>query len=324
MRRTLAILAILGASLGLAACTDGADGAPEATPSAAAAPLTCVEPGDASAAVQAAGDFATKPVTVFPTPMSVEETEGTTLIEGTGETVAEGDTVLVDYTLYNGTSGAEFSASSYATGGRAAFEVDTEQYLAGLVKAVNCATVGSRVVAVVPPADAFGDAGSTDLGIAADDSIVMVIDVEGIVPSAATGEPQAPVDGLPTVALAEDGAPTVTIPETDPPAELQLAVLKKGDGQTVVDGDSLIVQYQGVVWGTGEVFDQSWGNGTPASFGTGDVIEGFKEAVVGQTVGSQVLVVIPPDKGYGEAGNTQAGISGTDTLVFVVDILAVS
>nr|WP_254071836.1 FKBP-type peptidyl-prolyl cis-trans isomerase [Rathayibacter sp. VKM Ac-2857] len=256
--------------------------------------------------------------------MSVDETEGTTVIEGTGEAVAEGDTVLVDYTLYNGTSGAEFSASSYATGGRAAFEVDTEQYLAGLVKAVNCATVGSRVVAVVPPADAFGDAGSTDLGIAADDSIVMVIDVEGIVPSAATGEPQAPVDGLPTVALAEDGAPTVTIPETDPPTELQLEVLKKGDGQTVADGDSLIVQYQGVVWGTGEVFDQSWGNGTPASFGTGDVIEGFKEAVVGQTVGSQVLVVIPPDKGYGEAGNTNAGISGTDTLVFVVDILAVS
>ena len=324
MRRTLAILAVLGASLGLAACTPGTPGTPEATPSASPTPLSCISSGDASEAVDAAGDFGTKPVTVFPTPMSVDATEGTTVIDGTGETVAEGDTVLVDYTLYNGTSGAEFSASSYASGGRAAFEVDTEQYLAGLVKAVNCATVGSRVVAVVPPADAFGDAGSTDLGIAADDSIVMVIDVEGIVPSAATGEPQAPVDGLPTVALAEDGAPTVTIPATDPPAELQLEVLKKGDGQTVADGDSLIVQYQGVVWGTGEVFDQSWGKGTPASFGTGDVIEGFKEAVVGQTVGSQVLVVIPPDKGYGEAGNTQAGISGTDTLVFVVDILAVS
>jgi len=174
VRRTLAILAVLGASLSLAACTDGT---PEATPSATATPLSCIAPGDASAAVEAAGDFATKPVTVFPTPMNVEATEGTTVIEGTGDAVAEGDTVLVDYTLYNGTSGAEFSASSYASGGRAAFEVDTDQYLAGLVKAVNCATVGSRVVAVVPPADAFGDAGSTDLGIAADDSIVMVIDV---------------------------------------------------------------------------------------------------------------------------------------------------
>ncbi|SMH34955.1 peptidylprolyl isomerase [Rathayibacter oskolensis] len=321
MRRTFAILAVVAASLGLTACTGTAE---EAEPSASATPLSCVSEGDATAAVQTSGDFATKPVTVFPTPMSVDATERATVIEGTGEEVAEGDTVLVDYTLYNGTSGAEFSASSYASGGRAAFEVDTEQYLAGLVKAVNCATVGSRVVAVVPPADAFGDAGSTDLGIAATDSIVMVIDVESIVPTTATGEPQAPVDGLPTVALADDGTPTVTIPETDAPAELQLEVLKKGDGQAVVDGDSLIVQYQGVVWGTGEVFDQSWGSGTPASFSTGGVIEGFKQAVVGQTVGSQVLVVIPPAQGYGEAGNADAGISGTDTLVFVIDILAVS
>lgn len=322
MRRTLAIIAVLGATLGLAACTDGASDAASPTPTATA--LGCASEGEATAAVQASGDFAVKPVTVFPTPMSVEETERSTLIEGTGAEVAEGDTVLVDYTLYNGTSGAEFSASSYASGGRAAFEVDTEQYLAGLVKAVNCTTVGSRVVAVVPPEDAFGEEGSAELGIAASDSIVMVIDVEAIVPTAATGEPQPTVDGLPTVALAEDGTPTITVPDAPAPAELQLGVLKKGDGQTVADGDSLIVQYQGVVWGTGEVFDQSWGKGTPASFGTGDVIEGFKEAMVGQTVGSQVLVVIPPAKGYGEAGNANAGISGTDTLVFVVDILAVT
>ncbi|MWV60628.1 FKBP-type peptidyl-prolyl cis-trans isomerase [Rathayibacter sp. VKM Ac-2754] len=321
MRRTFAIVAVVAATLGLTACTDAAE---EASPSASATPLSCVAEGDATSAVQTSGDFATKPVTVFPTPIEVDETERSIAIEGTGAEVAEGDTVLVDYTLYNGTSGAEFSASSYASGGRAAFAVDVDKYLAGLVKAVNCATVGSRVVAVVPPADAFGDAGNTDLGIAATDSIVMVIDVEGIIPSTATGEPQPPVDGLPTVALAEDGTPTVTIPATDPPADLQLEVLKKGDGQVVADGDSLVVQYQGVVWGTGTVFDQSWGTGTPASFSTGDVIEGFKQAVVGQTVGSQVLVVIPPAQGYGDAGNADAGISGTDTLVFVIDVLAVS
>ncbi|MHC2184446.1 FKBP-type peptidyl-prolyl cis-trans isomerase [Rathayibacter agropyri] len=321
MRRTLAILAVLGASLSLGACTAAA---PDSAPTASSAPLGCASAGDATAAVQTSGGFASKPVTVFPSPLNVESTERAVAIEGSGDEVTEGDTVLVDYTLYNGTSGTEFSASSYASGGRAAFKVDTTQYLAGLVKAVNCATVGSRVVAVVPPADAFGDAGQSQFGLTATDSIVMVIDVERIVPTAANGEPQPPVDGLPTVALAEDGAPTVTIPFTDPPADLQLAVLKKGSGATVADGDQLIVQYQGVVWGTGKVFDQSWGKPAPASFGTGGVIEGFKEAVVGQTVGSQVLVSIPPAKGYGDAGNQKAGISGTDTLVFVIDILAVS
>ncbi len=55
--------------------------------------------------------------------------------------------------------------------------------------------------------------------------------------------------------------------------------------------------------------------------GNGQVIAGWDEGLVGQTVGSQVLLVVPPDKGYGTAGNTDAGIKGTDTLVFVVDIL---
>ena len=54
------------------------------------------------------------------------------------------------------------------------------------------------------------------------------------------------------------------------------------------------------------------------------MIPGFDEGLIGQTVGSRVVLVIPPDKGYGAEGNSQAGISGTDTLVFVVDILAAS
>ena len=54
----------------------------------------------------------------------------------------------------------------------------------------------------------------------------------------------------------------------------------------------------------------------------GGVIAGWDEGLVGQTVGSQVLLVIPPEQGYGSEGNPDAGISGTDTLVFVVDILA--
>jgi FKBP-type peptidyl-prolyl cis-trans isomerase len=83
-----------------------------------------------------------------------------------------------------------------------------------------------------------------------------------------------------------------------------------------------VVQYQGTNWRTGEIFDQSWGRRIPASFNTEGVVNGFKQALVGQKVGSQVVVMIPPADGYGEAGNPQAGIEGTDVLVFVIDILA--
>ncbi len=53
--------------------------------------------------------------------------------------------------------------------------------------------------------------------------------------------------------------------------------------------------------------------------GTQQVITGWDTGLVGQTVGSQVLLVVPPDQGYGASGTT--GIKGTDTIVFVVDIL---
>jgi len=143
------------------------------------------------------------------------------------------------------------------------------------------------------------------------------------VPQRATGVDQEPVAGFPTVELDADGRPTVTIPDTAAPTETQVEVLKKGDGAVVADGDTVTVQYQGVNWTTGEVFDESWKRGAPATFATTQVITGFAQGMVGQTVGSQTVVVIPPADGYGASGQPQAGIGGTDDLVFVIDILAV-
>jgi peptidylprolyl isomerase len=84
------------------------------------------------------------------------------------------------------------------------------------------------------------------------------------------------------------------------------------------------VQYVGVNWRTQKVFDSSWARNQPYStpIGVGDVIKGWDIGLVGQTVGSRVLLVIPPADGYGSVGNSSADIEGTDTLVFVVDIIA--
>jgi FKBP-type peptidyl-prolyl cis-trans isomerase len=141
-------------------------------------------------------------------------------------------------------------------------------------------------------------------------------------PTRASGEAQEPQAGFPTVELDSDGRPTVTLPGTEAPADLQVETLIKGDGPVVEDGAQVTVQYQGSLWKDGSVFDESWARGEPATFGTGQVIPGFAAGIVGQTIGSQTLVVIPPAEGYGEAGAPQAGIAGDDTLVFVIDILA--
>lgn len=103
------------------------------------------------------------------------------------------------------------------------------------------------------------------------------------------------------------------------PTGLALKVIKEGDGAVVADGDSVTVDYQGTNATSGDVFDQSYGK-TPATFATSGVVPGFGAALVGQKVGSQILVSIPPEFGYGETGSEGAGIKGTDTIVFVIEI----
>lgn len=121
---------------------------------------------------------------------------------------------------------------------------------------------------------------------------------------------------------AEDGKkPKIEKGEGDPPKKLQVKVLKNGKGKKVEKGEVLNAAYVGQLW-DGKVFDSTWQKGrTPASFqiGTGSVIPGWDEALVGQRLGSRVEMVIPPEKGYGAQGKPPQ-IPQNSTLVFVVDL----
>lgn len=316
----LAIAGIIAASL--TACSSGPDSG-DCTPAAS---------GSVSDSVKLSGDFGSEPTVEFTAPLTVDSTQRTVTVPGDKRTefAQSGDDATVNFVLYNGTTGVKV-ASSYEDGSPSTFTLDEDLFLPGLVKSIVCSAAGDRVVGVIPPAEAFGANGSQNIEVAAGESLVFVVDVISIepaaeptdVPTAADGEPQPPVEGLPTVTLAEDGTPTITIPDTAPPSGLQIAVLKKGSGTVVGDGDTVTVQYLGMNYNTKTVFDDSWSRGAPAVFATTGVIPGFGQAMVGQAVGSQILVVIPPDLGYGPAGGTPDGsIGATDTIVFVIDILA--
>jgi peptidylprolyl isomerase len=123
--------------------------------------------------------------------------------------------------------------------------------------------------------------------------------------------------------------PTVTFPASQPPKQLIEQTLIAGTGSPVASGDTVITNYVGEIWPTKvgsqpTVFDSSFSRGAPAGFviGTGAVIPGFDKTLTGKHLGTRMLLSIPPADGYGPSGNSQAGISGTDTLVFVVDLLA--
>ncbi|RAY13985.1 hypothetical protein DPM19_16995 [Actinomadura craniellae] len=250
-----------------------------------------------------------------------------TLSGGKGARVGKGDLVIAHYAGYRWDDGgaSKLIASSYAGGKPGGFP--SGKLVPGLEKALAGKKVGSRVVAVIPPRDGYGAQGAAQLQITATDSLVYVLDVLATYPrsAAAQGRAQPLADpALPRVGDAAPGqAPSVTVPRARPPATLQVRTLVQGAGAPVEKGRLLAYQYTGVRWRDGSVFDSSWRNGQPYAsvIGTGQVIRGLDQALVGQRVGSRTLVVVPPRWGYGAQGLGQAGIRGTDTLVFVVDVL---
>ncbi|GIG38627.1 FKBP-type peptidyl-prolyl cis-trans isomerase [Cellulomonas phragmiteti] len=130
---------------------------------------------------------------------------------------------------------------------------------------------------------------------------------------------------LPEVSGAPGTKPTLTFPDAQPSGELEVVVLSRGDGALVEAGQDIEVHYLGQSW-QGGVFDNSFDRGSSIGFpiGVGAVIAGWDEGLVGQQVGSRVLLSIPSHLAYGDRGVPQAGIKGGDTLVFVVDIVGVS
>ncbi len=118
--------------------------------------------------------------------------------------------------------------------------------------------------------------------------------------------------------------PEIDFPDGPPPSDLEITDVVEGDGPEAGSGQTVSVHYVGVAHSTGEEFDASYNRGEPLSFrlGVGQVISGWDTGVQGMKVGGRRRLVIPPHLGYGDRG---AGgvIKGGETLIFVVDLLAV-
>jgi peptidylprolyl isomerase len=272
--------------------------------------------------VEVTGEGGEEPTLEFPMPFGVSETTRDLLEEGDGEPVVDGASVTVDYVVVNGRTGGVLESSHAGEPAKISY---AETLMLGVYKALDCVPAGSQVLVAIAPDDA--PPANAEAGVEETDTLLMVVDVlEVSIPlTRAEGEAVEPEDGLPTVELAEDGAPTITVPDEDPPEELVVQPLIIGEGADVEAEQTITVHYTGVLWDTGEVFDSSWTRGTPAPFsiGTGAVIPGWDAGLVGQPVGSQVLLVTPPEYGYGEQGSGES-IPPDSTLVFVVDILDAS
>lgn len=310
MRRIPAALLVVGLSaLTLVGCAS-------ASPSAAA----CDRPEDASGVlntVSVSGAVGTPDVTMS-APIYVDHTVATDPTVGSGLRVTSDlQDVQFAITIMSGATGQKILTSGTQVTPLSKWR---EQY-AGFAELMTCATEGSRILGAVP-ASALSPEAAQGWGLGDEDSVVVAIDLQKVYLAAADGVPQYnDRRGMPSVVLAPNGTPGVIIPDTAPPSDLAVEVLKKGDGPAVGEGDQIRINYTGVTWADRKVFDSTWDKGASTAVTLDAVVPGFAQALKGQTVGSQILVVIPPALGYGDkaSGSIPAG----STLVFVIDVLGI-
>ncbi|MGW0057018.1 FKBP-type peptidyl-prolyl cis-trans isomerase [Nocardia nova] len=118
-------------------------------------------------------------------------------------------------------------------------------------------------------------------------------------------------------------APTITIPDNcDPPKQLVTKDLVEGTGPAAASGRPVEMNYSLVTWSDKKKLDSSFDRGQtfPLTLGTGEVIPGWDQGLIGIKQGGRRLLIIPPDLGYGQGGQ---GVKPNETLVFVTDAVKV-
>ncbi len=311
MKKNVLAATVLGALavLGVTACSPASDSGASPSPSvdettaADLAALDTVEWTDSDGV----------PSLSFESPFMVGGITTRLVADGDGAEITDGQNVTLDYVVYSGSDGSTVY-STYDQGTPEVVTLTQGQVVQNLYDALVGRKVGADLLYVYPD-DTAEDGSAVLMAVTVQDATTPLPRAEGTVIE--------PAAGLPTVTLADSGAPSIDFSTaTEMPTDLVVQPLIKGDGATVAEGDQVTVHYTGWLW-DGDQFDSSWDRGAPASFtlAAGSLIDGWVEGLAGQTVGSQVLLIIPPDLGYGDqdSGSIPAG----STLVFVVDILAV-
>ncbi|TDU02875.1 FKBP-type peptidyl-prolyl isomerase-like protein [Streptomyces sp. 846.5] len=337
MRRTATAAALLLVpALLLTACSSGSKSksadatTPTASASASASAKAVPVPAvvDTTVGLPTVGGTFGKDITLtLPSGTPTDKFVVHTVTEGTGATATTANFAIFNFTVEDWTTGKTLN-TAYGKTSAPAVRKPTDTMIPALDKAVVGHKVGSRVVVVAPPGAASAQMASSEpTGVTAKDTLVFVIDINQVVGAKddVTGTQVASPAGMPTVVATAGKAATFTIPDAaKKPAKLETGVLIKGAGAKVLSGQTIIVQYTGATLADGKVFDSSWkDNGAMATvIGQQQVITGWDQGLVGQTVGSRVLLSIPSKLAYGASPPANSGIAANADMVFVVDILA--
>ena len=302
-------------AVGLSACGGSQSKASESPSSASPAPSGLQQ----MSGITATGTLGKKPKLAFSTPRTVKNNTYEIVQQGNGDPIAEGDRVCAQSIAINPKNGSQLMSSWEKDAKDCSLVVSSKQLNAGYYQLFKGQKLNTTI--------AFGvQSSSSQTSTSSAEPISYIMAMTFVSKSKALTRAQGdkvtsvPED-LPKVTLASDGKPSLKLNGYKPGKKLVAQTLIKGKGATVKATSTVSAHYTGWLASNGKQFDSSWDKGVPVSFSlAGQVVKGWTQGLAGQTVGSQVLLVIPPDLGY---GSQAAGpIPANSTLIFVIDILA--
>ncbi|GCB50921.1 FKBP-type peptidyl-prolyl cis-trans isomerase [Streptomyces sp. NL15-2K] len=333
MRRRSLLIAVPAGLTTLAACGDDGSDSSKASDSASPSPSAPAQSAPPPPkivdgplpAITAGTKFGEKPTVAKGSGAPSKQLAVKTLVAGSGKTVAENDYIQAHY-LGQVWDTAKVFDNSYDRKTPVLIQLAAGSIFDGWRYGLAGKKTGSRVELAVPPTWGYGPQGNPQAGVKGTDTLVFVIDVQetfnGKSSAKGTEVAQDAAD-VPKVGTNTDGkAPSIEIPKADAPTKLVANYVIEGDGDEVAADSTVLVQYKGVLWDTGKEFDSTYSRNALTSFSLQQVVKGWAQGLTGKKVGSRVLIVIPPDLGYGDKPPAGSGIKKDSTLVFSVDILA--
>lgn len=313
--RVLAAVCTAGLCVTLAACGSGDSGSSSkksGDDSSQSSDSSALKNMKKIAGITATGTLGEKPKVSFKAPKTVDNNSYAVLQEGNGATIADGDRLCSQGIAISVKDGSELASTWEKNTPDCSTVVtsDTSQMTENYYKIFKSLKLNSTV--------AFGVNDSNSSGTSYLMVLTLVSKSKDL--KKATGEKVADIPAdLPKVTLAKDGKPSIDMNGYKGSDSLISQDLIKGKGAVVKDTQSVVAHYTGWLL-DGTQFDSSWDRGQSSAFSLDSVIKGWKQGLAGHTVGSQVLLVVPPSLGYGN--KDQEKIPANSTLVFVVDILA--
>jgi peptidylprolyl isomerase len=318
-RRLLALSVVSLLLFGSAAC--GNDGG-----KASSGPSQ-VEMGQQISGLKVSGAVGTAPKVSVSSPIKVDKPVTQVIKAGTGNPVQAGQEALLHIYLANGKDGKK-AATTYDQGVPIDVKMDESSLFKAVVDALVGKPRGSRVAIAAPVKQIYGPQGASQIGLKASDTVVFVVDVMSVPPKKVLPGPQGakasvPAN-LPQVQTRGDKVTGLDFSKAakNPPKKLEVIPLTKGTGPAARAQSLVTFNYFGEVYGGTKPFDESYTK-QPVTFALGmnKLIQGWDKGLVGVKAGSRVMIVVPPDQGYG--AQAQPNIPANSTLVFVVDILGV-